>query len=107
MKNKLYRHGDLLLENLTEFPPKRLVKSFVEEESAILLHGEVTGHSHRIMGSFEILRATEDNSAYLKVLSEGAYLIHEEHARIDLPEGKYAVVRQREYTPNAIVYVRD
>lgn len=102
---KKYRHGDLLIKELNEFPDKRLVKSFVEDSEVILLRGEATGHAHRLKGDFTLFR-DEKNTHYFEVHSK-AYLSHEEHKRIDLPIGKYTMIRQREYTPKGIEYVRD
>lgn len=102
---KQYRHGDLFFQELSSFPDKRLVKSWVEGDSVILLYGEATGHSHRLSGDFTLYR-DKDNAHYFEVHTT-ANLTHEEHNRIDLPAGKYAMIRQREYTPKEIVYVVD
>lgn len=102
-----YRHGDLLVHRI-ERPDLRLVKQFVEGD-AILLRGEATGHAHRLQGDFTLFRSndkSEQGFSYFEVLTK-ANLNHEEHGVIDLPQGFYAVVRQREYTPERIVYVRD
>lgn len=104
----MYRHGDLLVHQ-TDRPDLRLIKQFVEENDAILLRGEATGHNHRLQGDFTLFRSndkTEQGQGYFEVHSN-ANLTHEEHGNIDLPKGFYAIVRQREYTPERIVYVRD
>lgn len=101
----MYRHGDLLIKNITEFPNTRLVKSWVENNEVILLRGEATGHAHKLKGDFTLFR-DKDNTHYFEVHTK-AYLSHEEHKRIDLPAGKYTMIRQREYTPKGIEYVRD
>lgn len=102
-----YRHGDLLVHNVPR-PDIRLIKQFVEGD-AILLRGEATGHNHRLQGDFTLYRSndtTEAGVTYFEVHGK-ANLNHEEHGFIALPEGFYAVVRQREYTPKGIEYVRD
>lgn len=102
-----YRHGDLLVHTIDK-PNLRLIKQFVEDD-AILLRGEATGHAHRLQGDFTLFRSNdkdEQGVGYFEVHSK-ANLNHEEHGVIDLPQGFYAVVRQREYTPERIVYVRD
>jgi hypothetical protein len=102
-----YRHGDLLVHKI-ERPDLRLVKQWTEGP-AILLRGEATGHNHKLSGDFTLFRSndkTEQGQSYFEVHST-AKLTHEEHDTIGLPQGFYAVVRQREYTPERIVYVRD
>lgn len=101
----MYRQGDLLIKPISELPEERLVKSFVEDNQVVLLHGEATGHNHTLKGNFSLLR-NNDGVAYLDV-HEDCVLVHDEHATIDVVVGKYAVIRQREYTPEKIVYVRD
>lgn len=103
-----YRHGDLLVHTI-EKPDLRLIKQFVEDNDAVLLKGEATGHNHRLQGNFTLFRSNdtkEQGLGYFEV-HDKANLNHEEHGVIDLPKGFYAIVRQREYTPKRIVYVRD
>lgn len=103
---KQYRHGDLFIKEIPNYPPNaRLVKAWVEDNEVTLLRGEATGHAHKLKGDFDLLR-DKNNTMYFEVKTK-AYLSHEEHKRIDLPAGKYTVIRQREYTPKEIVYVRD
>ena len=40
-------------------------------------------------------------------LPTGGAVTHEEHASIQLPKGNYRIVRQREYSPEAIRNVAD
>ena len=105
---QIYRHGDLLLHTV-ERPDLRLVKQFVEDRVVTLLAGEATGHNHKLHGDFTLYRSNssaEEGMGYVEITGK-AHLDHEEHGRIDLPSGFYAIVRQREYTPERIVYVRD
>lgn len=102
-----YRHGDLLVHTVAR-PEIRLIEQFVEGD-VILLRGEATGHNHRLQGDFTLYRSNdtaEQGVTYFEVHTK-ANLNHEEHGIIDLPQGFYAVVRQREYTPKGIEYVRD
>lgn len=98
----LYRHGDLLVQDIEEFPAEvRLVNHLV------LAEGELTGHSHRIAEK-EAARLFQSNSAlYLHVTEALATLVHQEHGPIQLPRGRYRVWRQREYSPQEIRVVRD
>lgn len=98
----LYRHGDVLIESVRTIP-----KTAEKLKHTILAEGEVTGHCHRIKerGSAEMLRVR--GRIFLRVSAESATVVHEEHAPIELPAGNYRVWRQREYTPQRIVTVRD
>lgn len=98
----LYRHGDLLVENVDELPVD--VRPL---QHLVLAEGELTGHSHRIAerGAAELLRS--NSGLYLRVSKEIATLIHQEHGPIELPTGLYRVWRQREYSPRDIRIVRD
>jgi len=103
-----YRHGDLLVHQI-ERPGLRLIKQFVEDSDVVLLRGEAAGHNHRLQGDFTLFRSNdtkEQGLGYFEVHTK-ANLNHEEHGVIDLPQGFYAIIRQREYTPERIVYVRD
>lgn len=90
-----YRHGDLLLVQVDEIPQdaKRV-------RTKTLAEGEATGHHHRLLGP-GTLCLTADGQLYLKAPKGGSSVVHEEHARIDLPAGRYKVVIQREYRPAA------
>jgi hypothetical protein len=107
MQRQMIRQGDVLL-----IPRKPL--SAAERRDArpvprdhdrvILAYGEVTGHAHVIT----------DADAALYDLGIGrvvecaphAMLRHDEHAALGL-DGTYCVIRQREYTPEAIRNVAD
>ena len=91
-----------MIEEVEDLPPdcKKLPHT-------TLAHGEVTGHSHRLAaGANAILFATAQ-SLFLRVMSEAASVVHEEHDTISLPPGDYRVWRQREYSPQEIRIIRD
>jgi hypothetical protein len=104
-----YRHGDLLVHT-TERPEGRLIKQYHDDpRDVVLLAGEATGHNHRLQGDFALYATNntgEESLGFFEVTGK-ANLNHEEHGIIDLPKGFYAIVRQREYTPKGIEYVRD
>jgi hypothetical protein len=83
-----YRQGDLLFVGQLWLP-----KPAVARGDGVIQLGEVTGHAHRVVGGsvYDV-----KGGVYLAV-GRGARVIHEEHAPIELPEGFYRVVRQREY----------
>jgi uncharacterized protein (UPF0548 family) len=101
----MYRQGDLLIKRLEYFPNIRIVKSWIEGNETILLHGEVTGHSHKLVGDFDLYR-DGSNNVFFEVKHDSK-VVHDEHGTINLEVGKYALIRQREYAPKEIVYVKD
>lgn len=98
----MWRHGDVLIAAVPSVPQHARPMP-----SAILAHGEVTGHSHRIERPETVRLWNVGETIFLQVLEQSARVIHEEHAPIELPSGFYKVWRQREYTPTAIVRVSD
>ena len=99
--NTHYRQGDILLTRINEIP----TAAKGQEGIAILAHGKVTGHNHQILAG--ATRFLDGDAQYVRVTSESADLVHDEHATIALPKGDYRVTRQREYTPEAIRNVED
>lgn len=106
-KKKPYRQGDVLLKPVDAIPVG-LTAVPLDAGRVILAYGEVTGHAHAVVGDAEFLAADLDDieRRFLRVERE-AQVVHEEHDTITLPPGDYAVVRQREYTPEEIRTVAD
>lgn len=94
------RQGDVILQPLSQTPLGKKLSHLT------LAEGEVTGHSHRI-NSGEAELYERDGTLYLRVFSEKASLIHEEHAAVDIPQGTWMVRIQREYEPEGWRYVAD
>jgi hypothetical protein len=118
LSKKQYRQGDVLLVPIEDVP--RGMRSVpLEHGRLVLAHGEVTGHAHAISaGRAELIGRTEDREKlvtaeqavelYLLVHGdEPVQLVHEEHATIDVDPGRYRIVRQREYAPEANRLVAD
>ena len=99
-KEKCYRHGDVIIKAVREIP-----LGAVKQSCCVLALGEVTGHSHRIE-SGAALWAFEDKR-YLEVQKELACLVHEEHKALEIPQGTYEIIIQREYEPEGWRYVTD
>ena len=110
----LIRQGDVALRT-TKQTPTADAKLITDAGRTILAYGEVTGHAHEVivdappMGDdvpaqqlFE-----EPDGTRLLVVRGPAMLRHEEHAPLAIPAGTYQVIRQREYTPEAIRNVAD
>lgn len=101
----MYRQGDVLVVPIAEIP-EQAVSADRDGGRIILAYGEATGHAHAIADpETEILEVA--GTRYLRVGSKGASLRHEEHGPIELPEGSYRVVIQREYSPREIRPVAD
>jgi len=101
----MYRQGDVLI---VSNPSAELDGPPVEREGGrlILAHGEATGHAHAIAAAGARMW-TRSAGEFSLELDAPASLEHEEHDRIDLPAGKYTVIRQKEYTPEADLWVAD
>jgi hypothetical protein len=98
----LYRHGDVLIASVPSLPNQATKRS-----GTILARGEITGHSHRVQEIGAAQLYDFNHQTFLEVKASLATLVHEEHKPIELPQGIYRVWMQREYTPAAIVQVRD
>ena len=98
----LYRHGDVLIQNVRSIPDDAK-----KQRHVTLAEGEITGHSHRIKERGGATLYRSQSSLFVSVEAACATVVHEEHGPIELPQGLYRVWRQREYTPERIVTVRD
>lgn len=108
----MYRQGDVLVVAIEALPAH--AKAEKKATRVVLAYGEVTGHAHAIaqdeVKSFktpEPVPVFDWNAERFLQVQTRAFLKHEEHATIELPPGNYAVVTQREYTPEEIVRVAD
>jgi len=99
MKQFVIRHGDVIVRSTNETIQGK------EKKDKALAYGEVTGHSHRMKGNSQVFEF--NNKMYLKVLSELDCLTHEEHGNIEIPQGDYEVIIQRDYIPGGWVKVID
>ncbi len=91
---KMFRQGDVLVVACDEVPADAELVAR-DNGRIVLAYGEVTGHAHTI------------HSPFAALVAKAVQLKHEEHSKIDLPAGNYRVVRQVEYTPEAIRTVAD
>ncbi len=100
--HQLYRQGDVLLQRVDDVPTG-LTPVPQDNGRVILAYGEVTGHAHAVLGDAQFLAAdlADLEERFLRVQAD-SQVVHEEHDTITLPPGNYRVVRQREYTPEAI-----
>lgn len=89
-----YRHGDLLLKRVDTIP-----KKVTKVSTLVLAEGETTGHKHRFVGGQVQVFADETQApAYVQV-TKASQLVHEEHKSLDIEEGTYQIVHEREFNP--------
>jgi hypothetical protein len=102
-----YRQGDVLLEKCAKPSSKQQLRPVPRDRGRIVLaYGEVTGHAHAICEAEAELVELDTGERFL-MSDAGMRIVHEEHAPISLPPGNYRVIRQREYSPEAIRNVAD
>lgn len=99
------------MERIEEELPTDIVP---QKGPPIFAHGEVTGHAHAVedpkAAMVFIPKGTVDNvDASLKfaTIKTKTRVTHQEHAPIALTPGIYKIIRQREYSPEAIRRVAD
>lgn len=103
----MYRQGDVLIVPVKSLP-KNLDPVDREQGRVVLAHGEVTGHAHAIKDrNAALFRDPKLAAIFMHVSDDPVALEHEEHATITIPPGNYRVIRQREYSPEAIRNVAD
>jgi hypothetical protein len=104
---KNYRHGDVVLVGIDAIPVSaKDTMKIKEAASQPLAYGEVTGHSHRVVGVADVYVDGEGAPAFLEVKEESK-IVHEEHGPIELDRGFYEIRQQREYRPGGWDYVKD
>lgn len=102
---QMYRQGDIAII-AAEIPTGEAKPIDRENGLIILAYGEVTGHSHSIAAPIEVKWIEVEGERYID--SEHPLEVkHQEHDTITLPAGKFRVIRQREYQPDAIRPVFD
>lgn len=90
------RQGDVLL--LPQSIDKSWRRPTAENKlpHLVLAEGERTGHRHRIEDGKADLYRIHDQ-LFLKVYSDSALLVHDEHESVEIPEGTWQIRIQREY----------
>jgi hypothetical protein len=97
-----FRQGDVLLVAVEAIPAGARPEH--RTGRIVLAEGEATGHAHAI-DEPDAQAFTHDGQRYLLTRSI-AQLVHEEHAPIEVPEGSWRIVIQREYEPPATTQAR-
>lgn len=108
LETLMFRQGDILIVPVDQLPAGL---KWIERENGrvILAHGEVTGHAHAIKDKSAALFRDPKLAAIFMHVSGNAdvALEHDEHGTIKVPPGNYQIIRQREYSPEAIRNVAD
>lgn len=115
--NRPARQGDVALVKIAALPKGLTETKRDEHDRIVLAYGEKSGHAHAIRdkGVCGFSLAGSEEVDYVLVGGSGpATLNHEyvtgglaEHHPITMDPGAYQVVRQVEYTPEAIVRAVD
>jgi hypothetical protein len=102
----LWRQGDVFIQAIKRIPAESRSSPMPH---GTLVHGELTGHSHRLasLDGATVFAGNAPGELFVEVTGDDARVIHEEHATIMLPQGLFRVWRQREYSPEAIRIVVD
>jgi hypothetical protein len=101
-----FRQGDILLLRVEAIHEK--AKPVKANGPIILAEGEATGHHHAVYETEGVtLYRRRTGEMFLEVAKPEAEVRHPEHGPITLPEGRYEVLRQREYDPERIRRVLD
>ena len=108
-KQLMFRQGDVALVRVDDIPAD--AQPCVIKGDVILAYGETTGHAHRLeqdtVKPFAKGGVWEPSAERFIQALDGATLRHEEHGAIPIPAGKYRVIQQVQYTPEAIRNVAD
>ena len=94
--------GDVDIREIQKIP-----KSAKLLDTKTVMYGEKTGHHHTFNGQVLVYEPTERETVecrgeqiqvqkYIHVLKP-AELIHQEHAKQVIPEGKYVILQEREW----------
>lgn len=111
---KSFRQGDVLIRTTTRTPSAHATH-VLDAGRTILAYGEVTGHAHEVIAGTVITDDAvpaqqlfeEPDGTRILVVRRDVALRHQEHDLITIPPNTYEVIRQREYTPEAIRQVTD
>lgn len=123
----MFRQGDVAIIRVGDLPANPEARKR-DHGRVVLAYGEVTGHAHAITDKAVVqydapnateaarqllasvgltVEISEHNQPSFLDVPDGATIEHEEHAAIALDPGKYVVLRQREYAPEALRSVAD
>ena len=102
-KTKIYRHGEIGFIKVSRIP------KLAETKTNTIVTGS-HGHAHTFKGGKIFLLEKPEQYVIGYFLTKDTTLFHEEHGKngkAKLPDGKYEIRRQVEYTPEGLVPVID
>jgi hypothetical protein len=99
---KLARQGDILFLRIEALPT-----GLKKAGDNIIAHGEVTGHSHRVVEDAGVAVLEDSNGEKYVTATQDWEVVHDEHGPIKFAKGIYKARRQREYEPEGIRQVAD
>lgn len=94
--SKYIRQGDILLEKIENGSNSNITIEKVKEQDNIIAHGE-SGNTHRMNQQVILFEDKKSKQRFVQVLSQQTELVHQEHAKIQIPQGLYKIRREREY----------
>lgn len=99
MSRPQIRQGDVLLMPVGDpaGEPRRSVDSDGRPLAGLVVHGERTGHAHRLPGRVY----DTDDGRRLMMLERPTPMTHEEHDAVEVPAGWWEIRQQREFVPAA------
>lgn len=103
MKNKAYRHGEILLKKIDKIP-----SGLKESNKKVFMVGS-HGNNHSFDNGKLYLKE-EENGVFGYLKAKGTSLFHPEHGGKDgesIKDGNYQLIKQVEYTPDGLVPVID
>ena|SRR3990167_2652511 len=106
----MYRQGDVLIVAIEKHVMPREGEPVARENGRLVLaHGEATGHAHVIKdGRAALFRDQKLAAIFMHISGDGPVALeHDEHETVRIPPGDYQIIRQREYSPEAIRNVAD
>lgn len=98
------RQGDVWIERVSKISGE-CEKQKPINGKIILAYGEATGHHHAI--DADKADWWKQGDEQFVTVHRPTQVVHQEHAPIALPPGRYRVLRQVEYRPQEIVRVAD
>ncbi len=101
--NKIYRHGEI------GFLKVRSIPKLPESKTNTIMSGS-HGHAHTFNGGKLFLTESKDQYEVGYLEAENTTLLHPEHGKngkAKLPDGKYKIIRQVEFTPQGLIPVID
>lgn len=101
----IYRQGDVLLIQVRQLP-KGATETKIDGD-LILMHGEVTGHAHRIAHPDGKVRVFDSGAERFIRAMVDTPLTHEEHGTITIPPGIYRQAFQVEERGEEVRRVAD